>query len=533
MTLPFNNSVAQCTPAYGSPSNYGSSSLPLASGAGAAVSAQLGSAAAYSLLAGSGITNTGATVISGGNVGSSPTATITGLTGANFTAPAAIDNTHAGAAKTALTAAISYYQGLVPAALTLTAAANAVGGNTTYTGTITGGAANGLVGSPLAVTGFSTGGNHATGLVTASTATTVTIANSGGVAETHAGSASFQALSNLSTGGNGGTAATYLPGNYFSVNASSLTMPSGIILDAQGNANATFVFVAGSTINLASGQTIALVNGAQAANVVFVVGSSFTSVATSTVNGNILAATSITLGGGTLNGRALASSGAVTIAAAETITTAASGISPLAIASATKLSPTAVTVTVGAPGTTSYVFALIANFADGTVSPATYVAVPNGAAGATTYAFAFTAAAGATSYSIYSVGAVGATTGTLVVAGTTANPYTSGSITPAAGTTIIPSSLAFNTNGGPAPSRGMIHLRTSGVSGSTTTTVVFTVSDGTSTVQVGDIATTAAGSVVDKTIEFNTDLWITIINAVITLGGATYAAVVDWEVSLV
>ena len=42
------------------------------------------------------------------------------------------------------------------------------------------------------------------------------------------------------------------------------------------------------------------------------------------MNGNILANTSITLGGGTLNGRALAgivtSSGAVTIAAAEVIT---------------------------------------------------------------------------------------------------------------------------------------------------------------------------------------------------------------------
>jgi hypothetical protein len=99
-------------------------------------------------------------------------------------------------------------------------------------------------------------------------------------------------------------------------------MPTGIILDAQGNPNAQFVFVAGSTINLASGQTVSLINGATAANVVFVAGSSFTSVATSTMNGNILAVASVTLGGGILNGRALANNGAVTIAASTTVTVA-------------------------------------------------------------------------------------------------------------------------------------------------------------------------------------------------------------------
>lgn len=127
-------------------------------------------------------------------------------------------------------------------------------------------------------------------------------------------------LTNLSTSGNGSTAATYTAGNYFG--STSLTMPTGIILDAQGNANAQFVFVAGSTINLSSGQSITLINGAQAANVVFVAGSAFTSVATSTVNGNILAVSGVTLGGGTLNGRALVTTGPVTISAATAITVA-------------------------------------------------------------------------------------------------------------------------------------------------------------------------------------------------------------------
>ena len=44
--------------------------------------------------------------------------------------------------------------------------------------------------------------------------------------------------------------------------------------------------------------------------------------------------------------------------------------------------------------------------------------------------------------------------------------------------------------------------------------------------QAGELASAHPG-------EFNTDLFITVINAVATFGGATYSAVVDWEVSLV
>jgi hypothetical protein len=225
------------------------------------VTARLGVAASYSLLAYSGITNTGNTVISGGNIGSSPTASITGFPPGTLTAPAIINNAGAAAAQTALASAILYYQGLTP---------------------------------------------------------------------------TLSGLSNLSTGGNGSTAATFTSGVY--VGAAGLTMPTGIILDAQNNPNATFVFVAGSTINLASGQTVSLVNGAKASNVVFVAGSSFTSVATSTINGNILAVASVTLGGGTLNGRALANTGAVTIAAATAATVPASGSTGGEVAAGTNLS---------------------------------------------------------------------------------------------------------------------------------------------------------------------------------------------------
>jgi len=132
-------------------------------------------------------------------------------------------------------------------------------------------------------------------------------------------------LANLSTSGNGGTN-VYFAGRFSSPD--SMTMPTGIVLDAQGNPNAVFIFKAGSTINLASGQSVVLINGAQASNVIWLVGSSLTTVATSNMVGTILAYASITLGGGTLVGRALAvggGNGAVTISSTTVISTGLTG----------------------------------------------------------------------------------------------------------------------------------------------------------------------------------------------------------------
>jgi len=119
----------------------------------------------------------------------------------------------------------------------------------------------------------------------------------------------------LSTAFSGSNVVT--PGNY---SFGAATCSLGLVLNGAG----VYVFKGSSTINLASGQAITLTNGATAANVYWLVGSSLTTVATSTMVGNILANTSITLGGGILNGRAFAgvvtSSGAVTISAATAIT---------------------------------------------------------------------------------------------------------------------------------------------------------------------------------------------------------------------
>jgi uncharacterized repeat protein (TIGR01451 family) len=70
--------------------------------------------------------------------------------------------------------------------LNLTAAANAAGGTTVYTGTITGGANNGFVGDSFVVAGFTNAANNGTFTATASTATTLTLNNTAGVRQNFA-----------------------------------------------------------------------------------------------------------------------------------------------------------------------------------------------------------------------------------------------------------------------------------------------------------------------------------------------------------
>jgi hypothetical protein len=85
------------------------------------------------------------------------------------------------------------------------------------------------------------------------------------------------------------------------------------------SSSAQWIFQIDSTLITPAGAAVALIN-ASANNVFWQVGSSATIGATNTFAGNILAQASIGFGGGTLNGRALAIDGAVTISVAETIT---------------------------------------------------------------------------------------------------------------------------------------------------------------------------------------------------------------------
>jgi hypothetical protein len=105
---------------------------------------------------------------------------------------------------------------------------------------------------------------------------------------------------------------TLTPGVYTS--ASSLGLSGALTLDAQGNPNAVFVFQAGSMLTVGSGSRVLLTGGAQACNVFWQVGSSAMIGTSSAFVGNILALTSVSMTtGATLDGRALARNGAVTL----------------------------------------------------------------------------------------------------------------------------------------------------------------------------------------------------------------------------
>jgi uncharacterized protein (TIGR03437 family) len=106
---------------------------------------------------------------------------------------------------------------------------------------------------------------------------------------------------------------TLAPGLYKST--SSLAISSGdLTLDAQGNANAVWIFQIGSTLTTTSGRQVILANGANPANIFWQVGTSATIGTTSVFQGNILAGISISLlTGSTISGRALAIGGATTI----------------------------------------------------------------------------------------------------------------------------------------------------------------------------------------------------------------------------
>ncbi len=119
---------------------------------------------------------------------------------------------------------------------------------------------------------------------------------------------------------------TFAPGLYTnstSVLISGSGPENNVTLDAQGDANAVFIFQMGSTLTTGPGSQVILSGGAKATNVYWQIGTSATLDTTSIFKGNLLAQTSITLNtGATLEGRALAQNGAVTLDT-NTITTPA------------------------------------------------------------------------------------------------------------------------------------------------------------------------------------------------------------------
>lgn len=115
-----------------------------------------------------------------------------------------------------------------------------------------------------------------------------------------------------------------------------------------------------------------------------------------------------------------------------------------------------------------------------------------------------------------------------VAAGTTTETI------PATGATTPSGGTAFNTSGGPAPTRGLGRVRITSVNaGTAVTSIKVTVGDGTSTlVVVPPTGACANGDAVDLQYEFHTDLNLTTTSLIVVLTGGT-GATIDWEVAMV
>jgi hypothetical protein len=170
---------------------------------------------------------------------------------------------------------------------------------------------------PTTVTGDL--GTFPTTTITGSASLTVNGANHGGDAVTQQAKTDLVTAYSTAAGLKPATAiAADLAGQTLKAgvynSASSIGLSGALTLDAAGDPSAVFVFQAGSTLTTASASRVNLINGAQACNVFWQVGSSATLGTGSTFRGTILALTSITVTTGvTIDGRVLARNGAVTL----------------------------------------------------------------------------------------------------------------------------------------------------------------------------------------------------------------------------
>ncbi|MGC8511349.1 MAG: ice-binding family protein, partial [Acidimicrobiales bacterium] len=145
---------------------------------------------------------------------------------------------------------------------------------------------------------------------------------------------------------------TLVPGVY--QNAAAMSLTGTVTLNAEGNANAVFVFLAGSTLTTAPSSSVVLTGGAQACNVFWQVGSSATIGTTTDFAGSILALTSISVQtGATISGRVLARNGQVSLEGDTITVPTCSAVTTTTTTPVTTTTTTPVTTTTTTPVSTT------------------------------------------------------------------------------------------------------------------------------------------------------------------------------------
>lgn len=120
-----------------------------------------------------------------------------------------------------------------------------------------------------------------------------------------------------------------LVGGVYTAGGATLGLTGTLTLDGQNDANSVWIFQATSDLVTASSSTVKLINGASACNVYWQVTSSATLGSGSTFVGTLMALTSITMASGvTVDGRALARNGEVTLIDDTITTQGCSGTTP-------------------------------------------------------------------------------------------------------------------------------------------------------------------------------------------------------------
>lgn len=213
--------------------------------------------------------------------------------------------------------------------------------------------------APLTLATASTYGVLASSSITSASASTVTGTAGGGIGVsagsaptgslTFSGSlvlagASVAAMTSASTAladNRGGTATvvelgagrTITPGAY---TGGTLEINGNLTLDAQGDANAVFIFRSAATLVTGTSSTVTLAGGAQACNVYWQIGSSATLGASSQITGHVIALASISTGASsTVTGQLIATTGSVTLGGTTIANTACLTAAPTPAATTT------------------------------------------------------------------------------------------------------------------------------------------------------------------------------------------------------